>query len=250
MTTADISWDEIHKFYAKKKEEWSNTTSYYGDRTTLRGNEKSHSHPSGYYGFEFLPPYSNEEIQLYERKMGFHLPDDLRSYLILVSRELYTSAYPIVFNLFGKYDPDTYEDNDPELCKSFGYCHLPSSVNIWNYQNCLKHVSECRNCGDECFDDIEEDDPCGGMKCISDGGCTDQAFIVLKGNDIGTIWHDGNGGDALYRGEEKTFYEYITKPIKRERGDFGRSNHSMFDIARTYNFMRIISGQGGLLYNN
>jgi hypothetical protein len=245
----DISWEEIREFYSDKKTKWSNTTSYYGARTTLWGNEKSHGHPSGYYGFELLPAYSEEEVQVYERKMRIHLPDDLRSYLTLVSRELHTASYPMVFKLLE--NPEKWEDNDPRLQKSFGSCHLPSSMNIWDHQRCLNHLSGSGVCPDECFDedhDNEEDDPCGGMKTISNGGCTDEDYIVLRGNDVGCIWTNGGGGDSLFR-EKKTFHEFVTKSIKWERGDRPPAA-SLVDTARMYNFLRIITGGGALHYTN
>jgi hypothetical protein len=226
-----FSWKEIHKFYSDKKSKWSNTTSCYGNRTNLWGNESSHSYPDGRYGFELLPPYTDNEIDVYEDKMMLKLPSDLRLYLTHVSRELHTDSYPIVFKL----------DTDYNI----GLFQLPPETDMWNFgEKCFIHTDP-----DTCPDDCDFD-PCEGMITIENGGCTDQRYIVIKGNEIGSIWRNGCGGDSLFRDRGTTFYDFITKPICRDlkfkQNDANTSN----DMSLTFQFLRIMSGFGRLNYTN
>jgi len=219
----DISWTEIKDCYTAKKAKWALTKSYYSGYP-IWAECQSHEHSDGKYGYKLLEPYTEDEVALYERKMGFKLPADLRHYLVNVSRELFSSSYPIVFRLL-RDEAKEYEDNDPRL--DIGTFQLPAGTQLWDYGGCVKHGSttcsklsepwdgKMDNCTEECS--LDSNEPCGGMLTVSDGGCTDQSSIVVKGNEMGTIWDNGNGGDTLYRSSHKNFYDLITDPIRRDR---------------------------------
>lgn len=201
----DISWSEIKSFYSSKKEKWALTKSYYSGNP-IWANCSSYGHPDGKYGYILLEPYLEDEIMLYEKRLGIELPTDLHDYLLIVSRELFSGSYPMVFIL---------QDNGNDLTMDIGTFQLPIGTQLWDYGGCIKHGpwdGKMANCTEEC-----EDNACGGMLTISESGCTDQSMIVVKGNEKGSIWNNGSGGDTLFRSDKKTFYDFITEPIRWDK---------------------------------
>lgn len=188
----DISWTEIKQFYQDKKCKWAKTRSYY------KGNPLW----AEIYGYTLLEPYTLEEITNYETQIQTPLPEELRSYLLLVSKEIFAGRYPMVFGL------STSHSN-----MEIGSFKLPTSIHSWNIGDCLSHDSWDK-CSDLCLS--MENDPCGGLIKIGENGCTDDTNIVIKGNSIGSIWSVGNGGDTLYREPYTSFYDYIATPIRKE----------------------------------
>lgn len=195
----DISWSEIKNFYTSKKERWALTKSYYSPNDIWAECSSDDGHPNRKYGYKLLDPYTEEEVILFEKKMGIELPSDLRYYLINVSRELFAGGYPLVFPLQGGTQIGTFQ--------------LPIGTELWNYGGCIIHGKwdgKMESCTEECSEDRNE--PCGGTMSISD-----QSVIVVKGNEKGSVWDEDAGGDTLYRNRSKTFYGFITEDIRFDK---------------------------------
>ena len=122
------------------------------------------------YGYTLKEPYLESEVTAYEDVAlgpGGRLPDELRDYLLRVSRELYTDGYPVVFDL-------TETD--------VGTCCIPDGVDWFNGYD---------QDGCDCDDD-DNDKPFrrveDGMVTIGCCGCAFSKLIVVKGNRRGTVW--------------------------------------------------------------
>lgn len=192
---SDKNWDVIRNFYIDKKFNWAKSTSCYGDRKTPWGNEKpssDESYPDGVYGFGLLPPYGEVEVVTYEQEMGFMLPEDLRNYLLLVSREMFFRSYPIVFSLNTRHK------------SRLGTCNIPSHKRMWTMEDAHSIEDE-----DGVDDDVEW--WTAGMVQISERGCSFQDYIVLCGNDVGRIW-ESDGDETLFP-FKGSFFDYISKDI-------------------------------------
>ena len=135
------------------------------------------SRPKGEtYGYTLKDPYRESEIAAYEEAaLGERLPDELRDYLLRVSRELYTSNYPVVFDL---------------TKTKIGTCGIPDKVDWFDGYG----VQEDGDGEGGAFRRVED-----GMATIGDGGCAFSDLIVLKGNRKGTVWHsDGYTASLSY----------------------------------------------------
>lgn len=175
------TWDEVRAFYSKRKEDWAKTKSYYS------GNPEWGIQ----YGYQLAPPYSVQEVEQSEALMGCTFPDDLRDYLTTVSRELFAGGYPMIFHL-------------PQ--GDIGSFQVPLDTTLWDYVTCLTH-RRFKDCPEDCPDVVE----CGGYVTVGDGGCTDQDYLIIKGNHLGTIWSDGGGGDSIIKNHYfSSFWDLIT----------------------------------------
>ena len=82
-------YSNVRKMLATEKEEYSKRLDSY---TPQRPRGET-------YGYTLKDPYTLEEIQKYEMAIHERLPEELRDYLLLVSRELKTYSYPMEFEL-------------------------------------------------------------------------------------------------------------------------------------------------------
>jgi hypothetical protein len=148
-----IRYAAVRKHYAAKKEWFAKCPDHY-----------TPSKPRGEtYRYTLKDPYRESEIEEYEAAAGERLPDELRDYLLRVSRELYTYSYPVVFDL-------TNTD--------VGTCGIPDG------QDWFDGYGDQEGCDDDDFRRVED-----GMAEIGCGGCAFSDLIVLKGNRRGTMWH-------------------------------------------------------------
>lgn len=162
----------IKDFYTHKKIDFAKKLSY------IEG-----SPPWGnYFGFDLAKPYTELEVQDIEAILGFDLPLDLSFYLLRVSRELFTEAYPIIFG---------------EHC-------YPSD-----------NIGMCTACASESYINYSErkmDNQ--GFMTIGESGCDFSTQICVRAvhdKVLGTIWRD-------VAGESKTkiansLYEFLRKQI-------------------------------------
>jgi hypothetical protein len=233
-----VVWDEIREYYSHKKMEWAKTKSYYGDRNKDWGME-TRSETNETYSYELKPPYTKVEVANFEKTANIVLPRELVYYLTNISRELFLGSYPRIFNI--------------KLTEEqIGTFEVPLDKDMWCYGDCPVHGSY-----DELPDDgCECDDPTDGVVKIADSGCTDVDYLVVKGNHYGTIWSCGGGGDYVYAHYRyKNFWEFLTGPITRRRKKEARKDRQLTpqelrDYALAYRFLRIMSGGGGLHYDN
>ena len=113
------------------------------------------------YGYLLKEPYTIEEITDFEKAIGERLPEDLRDYLLYVSRELKTYAYPYTFELHPAVQ--TFVIPDGKTLVMFDEMYdLTTSANA---------------------DTV-------GMLQIGEGGCAFSHWIVVKGKHKGTIWYN------------------------------------------------------------
>jgi hypothetical protein len=240
-----IKWDEIRDYYQVKKLNWAKGKSYYqgnpewGTQKMFGSNE-----PSGFY---LKPAYTDEEIKKYEETLKINLPEDLRLYLTLVSRELQVTSYPIVFSL-----STTLPWEGPGFM-------VPEGKTIWDFDSCLEHGKypqfPAPHTKENNYGSCECDaDPTDGRVTVGEGGCTDTDTLVIKGLHLGSVWRVGCGGDTLFKSYDN-FWDYIYSPIKSEKDREERRNRPMTDeelvsMTINYNALRIMSGLGGLKYNN
>jgi hypothetical protein len=194
---------EIKKFYTNKKETFANTLEpeYYSNR---KYNGESFGYPQTsswlsknykiIYGYEFASPYTEEEINTYEADLNTNLDPNLKLYLLKVSRELFVTGYPSIFEL------DTERS-----------CLIPENKTMWNAGDCCIHgkygcINNMENCTDDCPGIYD------GMSQIGMRGCSFDDFIVVKGNHIGSIWN--SDGDAVYK-MDVTFKQYVHDGVER-----------------------------------
>lgn len=175
---------EIKEFYTNKKHTFANTLEpeCYSSRK-LNGES---------FGYTLALPYLEQEIIDFEIKHGIKLDPNLRLYLLNVSRELFVASYPSIFDL---------EIESP--------CTIPEHETMWNEGDCHIHgeygnANNTDNCTDDCSNMFD------GMVNIGTYGCTFDDFIVVKGNNIGSIWN--SDGDTLYK-QNTTFRQYVTNKI-------------------------------------
>ena len=103
------------------------------------------------------------DYEEYEKHIDERLPEDLREYLLCVSREfVYNSSYPQICH----------------LTKDIGTCKIPDDEDFIYFD-----------------DDSDEDEIDGGMIRIAEDGCAFNKYIVVKGSRKGTIWR--TDGDSL-----------------------------------------------------
>lgn len=167
-----INCEEVKAYYSHLKRKWSQKDSYYKPSRKL-GEE---------YGYELKEPYTLEEVEEYERTMGYTLPAPLKEYLTLVSCELFVSYYPYVFNL--------EKDKANILCDNIFFLKEGEKISI-------DFEGACEN--NDCWCD-------DGMECIGEDGCSFDDFIVVNGPQKGSVWN--SDGDNLYKKYEN-FIEYI-----------------------------------------
>ena len=73
----NYSWKEIKDFYQSKKVNFANKLSYYGNKDEKWGE---------IYGYNLKSPYNIKEIEEYEKQNSFKLSNDLRYYLLNISK--------------------------------------------------------------------------------------------------------------------------------------------------------------------
>lgn len=172
--------DTIRDFYVQKKRKWANCFDYYSPKRRWGEHDE--------YGFELAPPYSQEEVECCLQSKCITLPSGLYQYLTLVSREIFTDSYPVIFDL------DTLPTKE--------------QINQFVLPEGIDHVNE--------NDFQSDDDPlesetlfnpehwCHLMVKIGDGGCTFNQLIYLgAGSQHGSIWCYSD--DMCYRREYNNF---------------------------------------------
>lgn len=145
-------YNTVRSYLKTKKEEFASKLSYCTPPKPW-GEE---------YGYTLADPYTLEEIEAYEKHIDERLPEDLRKYLLYVSREfVYDSSYPQICH----------------LTKDNGICKIPEDKDFIyiDYDN--------------------DEDETDGMLRIAEDGCAFNKYIVVKGSHKGTIWW--TNGDSL-----------------------------------------------------
>lgn len=187
-----MKWEEIRDYYKKKKENW-------GSR---KRKKFGRAEPSD---FTLESPYTVEEVEKYETTIGVKLPADFKTYLIEVSRELIV-AHPTVCHLTDRGQMDTE-------------FKIPPEKDYWSFQPCLIHdfypqqppqTTENENVTCGC-----NNGETGGLKMVGEGGCDELDWLVIKGTQVGSVWHDG-GTDSLRRTYE-SFWDYLYTRIKKAK---------------------------------
>ena len=136
----------------------------------------------------FLSPYTNEEINNFERKSNIKLPLQLRNYLTTISKNYYITK----FNQNSKYNI-LLENEDKLSSKCFLNNNIYSSSELYNFD-------------DETKKSIENGD---GTIFLRNIGCGYTDFIVINGKYTGTVWSEELCGDGAIRMINSTFYKYI-----------------------------------------
>ena len=160
-------YSNIRKMLVKEKERYANTLDYC---TPQRLNGEI-------YGYTLKDPYTIEEIEKYEKDIDERLPEDLREYLLYVSRELKTYAYPYEFKLY----------------TDIGKCILPLDETYFSNDEIYELTNIAENNTWQDRESTNYSDDTAGMLKIGEGGCSFSYWIVIKGNHKGTIWYcDGD----------------------------------------------------------
>ena len=136
----------------------------------------------------FLSPYTNEEINNFERKSNIKLPLQLRNYLTTISKNYYITK----FNQNSKYNI-LLENEDKLSSKCFLNNNIYSSSELYNFDDDTKKS-------------IENGD---GTIFLRNIGCGYTDFIVINGKYTGTVWSEELCGDGAIRMINSTFYKYI-----------------------------------------
>lgn len=214
-------WDIILSFYKEKKETWFN-------------NRKKNSS-------ELSPPFSLDEVEVFERKMGIQLPKDFKTYITKISSEIFVSSYPRQISL--------WLENDGVRKP----CLIPKDTELIDEGYVCGHADDkWKDCTDECPTIWD------GMMAVGDGGCAFADYIVVDKNSshYGEVWW--STGDKVSK-QKDTFMEYITYDMphtKKERDEkhnkWKKENpqEAMTTFAISYNFMRINSGLPSLKYSD
>lgn len=225
-----VDWKNIVKYYTTKKREWAIKKTYYSGHSDwgsvkMPGTDET-------YGYELKPPYSEEEIVAYQQTCNIKLPRELEQYLTTVSRELFLGLYPMIFSINRKVP--------------YGNFRVPVGKSMWMYGDCIEHQGN-EDC--DCRDPTSD-----GLVLIAQNGCTDQDYLIVKGNHLNTIWSKCDGGDSMathYR--FKTFLEYLISPIMSARENTaGKERPKMTEemMMHIYKILRLMSGQHRLHYSN
>lgn len=83
------TYDKPRSFYENEKKVFAKQLSYYGNRDKEWGER---------YGYDLAEPYSELIIQTYEEKYNIQIPEELRKYLVEISRET-MGSYPYIITL-------------------------------------------------------------------------------------------------------------------------------------------------------
>jgi len=208
MTFSNIELNKLKTFYKNKKEKFAkqiNYTkySYLVDENGKIFNKKREGNPYGeYYGYELREPYSLNEVEKFEEIQGIKLDIYFKEYLTKISREMFTYAYPEVICLPNRKIKD---------------CTIPEGEKFCE-QVLEHHVIDCNNnnCdNDDCDNDDCDNDDCwiihtDSMLYIAEGGCSFSHQMIVKGNNLGTIWHCD--GDYINKIAD-SFKEYIFRNV-------------------------------------
>ena len=157
---------------AAKKAEFAREYRCMHTKTTRNGER---------FGWDLKPPYTLAEIEAFEAGVdpGFKLPDEFRTYLTQVSREVFATSYPEEVAL----------DLDEGCCwyDARNYYRLfPRRDRDWDDDRSL-------------YD---------GMMQIGDDGCEWTTWIVARGNRAGSVWNSSSDGMIL---SAETFYGYLER---------------------------------------
>jgi len=120
--------DLIRKFYSNKKTKFANNQSYYHNKQ-LWGE---------IYGFELKDPYTENDVNAFEKMNGILLDNNLKMYLTKISREIFVSDYPCEFDFDVVYDDDGQYITIGEDGCSFGYVMYVTEKNkgkIYSYDD-------------------------------------------------------------------------------------------------------------------
>jgi len=124
------------------------------------------------------PPYDLDQITDYEEQMKIKFPEQLVSYLTNVSGQFRKSCYPCTFEF----------DLDATYIADFS--PIPFGENISAA--------------------VDEEWPYNGMAEIGNDGCSFSDWIMVTGNEPGTVW--SSDGDRVYR-RNKNLFEYLTSLV-------------------------------------
>lgn len=134
---------------------------------------------------DMKPSYLPEEVEQMCLNNNITLPESLHYYLTHISREIVCNSYQVVFT--GEVD-----------CS--GDCNLSD--------DCKSILKD--DVYDSDYEEEEPDEQNGFFKLpmakIGEGGCAYSDYIVLRGNQFGTVWRSD---EDRYIKTHETFLEYI-----------------------------------------
>jgi hypothetical protein len=151
------------------------------------------------YGHTLAPPLNREEVETFERNNDVQIPEDLKHYLLSHSSELIIDCYPCKFDLKDYYKNEN--NNIPLTCDQI----VCNNQGVWT---CMEKGREMPFNVDE-VDQIIEDLE-GTSFRIAHRGCAFRTYIILKGNQAGSIW---SADDEEYKRLALSFKEYIVKTL-------------------------------------
>lgn len=106
------------------------------------------------------PPYTDAEVQAFERHHDLALPGLFRQYILKVSREVHTNSYRVLLNLSIGRDGVSKLGTNP----------IPAEGTFFTH------------------DDLsEEDDILDGTLYFGEGGCGDQDYLIVRGPQKGRV---------------------------------------------------------------
>ena len=183
-------FQRFHEEQKEKKRKFANTLNY----KKLCGET---------YGYDLKDPYTEDEICMFETRAECPLPSDFRYYLINHASELFTRYYPRRLGGFtSEYIIQHYLGRNSKI--PLDCTEMESGEDGWvDGKGWVKNWDECVTDDVEDYDITEE---CC-MYPIAFGGCMYETYIVIKGNQAGTIWDTSNGD--TYRKTCETFTEYV-----------------------------------------
>ena len=154
---------EDREYYESEKEDFANSLNYYGEK-----------HGEA-YGWTLAEPYSESEILEFETINNIRIPEELRYYLTVISRETVNhKAYIIEL----KIDTITYINEEGYEC-NYACNHINHKDDL-NKKGCEKNY----------------------FMRINERGCAKSDYICVKGN-----WYGGIGNCDTLIGNFKVIYE-------------------------------------------
>jgi hypothetical protein len=197
------------------------------------------------------PPYSIEEITDFETKFNIKFPEIFRKYMTEISSYTYRTH-------LGFQKIELSDDNIVKLRRDIMYDIIYNPEDYTEEQNKQIKFTEAYT-----FRDI---------------GCGYTHIIILEqnpqnyelGTSVGSISVDYSAGDGAVLTLCNTFTDYLDdeelndrrlvttkqklkseqKEKQEEKPDTRTESQKIVDYAFTYNFLRILSNQGGLSYSN
>jgi hypothetical protein len=163
----DLIKPEDYSKVLHKKIKFASKINYTSYKSYSDGSESHSGMPHGAtYGYILKDPFTELEVSKFEATINAKLPEELRYYLINISREILIYSYPVTFEL--------ERPSSKWISKV-----LPMS----NYQSRYEHNSDYK-CSDpkKCKEEshlIYYDDY--GLFYIGDGGCEFGAYISMNG---------------------------------------------------------------------